>query len=377
MPAGSRNRIRAVVAIVFYILIPTMILSGCASEQVCSTKPTFFPPPPDEPRIQWLTGITSAEDVGARESQSKFSLILSGRERPDIIKKIGKANGITPHNNKLYVAETSHGRITIIDPVTGTFEYLKGLATPKGVLQAPTSITFDKEGNLYVADTGRKEIVVYDKEGNYRDAFGKDFDKASKIVAVAFFGDSLYALDLGTSRIRVLDPTTGAETRSFGYNEKPNQSLRAPVDFTIDAAGAVYVTNRGNNKVIKYDIDGNFLGSFGGIGERAGNFVRPKGITVDDAGRIYVVDAGFNIVQLFDDQFRLLTLFGWPGLETGSLNLPSGIAVTKENISYFQQFAVPGFKLELLIYVVNQYGQEFCIPRISVYGLGQMEGKKE
>jgi DNA-binding beta-propeller fold protein YncE len=354
-----------------------ILLSGCAKDLVCSTKPTFFPPPPNDPRIQWLTGITSSVDIGAKESQSSFSFFLSGREQPDIIRKIGKANGIVAHDNKLYIAETVHSRVTIIDPVNGTWEYLKGLSNPKGVLKAPANLAFDGDGNLYVADTERKEIVVYDKAGNYLNAFGKELEKGSRIVGVGVYQDRLYALDLGTSLIRILDRKTGEQIKSIGYIDKPNQSLRLPGYFTFDNNGAIYVTNTGNNKVMKYDIDGNFLGSFGGIGDRAGNFVRPRGINVDDAGRIFVVDGGFNTVSIFDDKFRLLTFFGWPGLETGSLNLPSGIAVTKENLGYFQKYAVPGFQLESLIFVVNQYGQEACIPRISVYGLGQMQGKKD
>ena len=359
------------------VALLSMVLSGCAKEVVCSTKPTFFPPPPDEPRIQWLTGITSTKDIGAREEQSSFSLVASGKEKPDVIKKIGKAYGIAAHNGKIYVAETPYGRVTVIDPAKGTFEFLKGLAHPKGALQAPVNLALDDEGNLYVADTGRKEIVVYDKQGNYVTAFGKNFGEGSKVVSVATFGNNLYALDLGISRVRVLDKKTGEEAGTFGYSDKPNQSLRAPGNFTIDAKGAVYVTNIGNNKVMKYDIDGNFLGSFGGTGDKAGNFVRPRGIAVDDIGRIYVVDGGFNVVELFDDQFRLLTLFGWPGLETGSLDLPAGIVVTKDNLDYFRKFAVPGFQVDYLIMVVNQFGQDWCVPRISVYGMGQMVGKKE
>jgi sugar lactone lactonase YvrE len=356
------------------LLVSILALSGCATEKGCSTKPTFFPPPPDKPRIQWLTGISSSDDLGEKKEQSSFSLFLTGREKPDIIRKIGKSYGIGAYNNKLYVAEAAYGRVVVVDPVNGTMEYLKGLSTPKGALKTPVNLAFDKNGNLYVADTGRKEIVVYDKHGNYVSAFGRDLDKAAKIVDVAFHNGELYALDLNTSRIRVLDPKTGQEKRVIGYIEKPNESLRAPGNLTIDDKGNIYVSNIGNNKIMKYDIDGNFLGSFGGTGERAGSFIRPRGVSVDDEGRIYVVDAGFNVVQLFDDQFRLLTLFGWPGLETGSLNLPAGIVVTKDNLDYYQRFAVPGFKLERLIFVVNQYGQDWCVPRVSVYGLGKMEG---
>jgi hypothetical protein len=109
------------------------------------------------------------------------------------------------------------------------------------------------------------------------------------------------------------------------------------------------------------------------MGDQLTQFAKPKGITVDDAGRIYVVDGGTNVVQLYDDQFRLLTFFGWPGLPYGSLNGPAGIVTSKDNIEFFQKFAAPGFKIESLVYVLSQFGQEFCIPRISVYAMGEMK----
>lgn len=369
-----QNAVKGILA----LIVTGAILSGCASEHGCSTKPTFFPPPPDEPRIQWLTGISNSKEIGVKESQSTFSIVVTGQEAASVIRKIGKSYGVAVRNGKIYVAETNEGRVTVIDPVNATFEYLKGLANPKGALQAPANLAFDKEGYLYVADTGRREIVVYDQYENYVTAFGRGLALGSKIVSVALYGENLYALDAGTSRIRVLNRKTGEETAVLGYIEKPNQSLRFPSNFTIDAKGSIYVTNTGNNKVMKYDIDGNFLGAFGANTDQLGNFVKPKGIDVDNAGRIFVADGGLNIVQIFDDQFRLLTLFGWPGLETGSLNLPAGVAVTNDAnlLRHYQKFAVKGFQLESLIFVVNQAGAEFCIPRISIFGLGQMQGGK-
>jgi len=368
--AKSRTNAKSLM-VVMLIALTAAMLAGCEPKLVCSTKPTFFPPPPDEPHIQYLTGITSSKDVGEKSSQSSFSLVVTGRETQEVIRKIGKSFGIVAHKGKLYVAESGAGRVVIVDPVTGTFDYPRGMSTPKGMLKEPINLAFDQDDYMYVADTGRKQVVVYTPAGDYaRDfSFGKDV----KIVSVAVYQGKLYALDLGTSRIRVLDRKTGEELAMFGYSEKPNQSLRAPSSFTIDNDGAIYVSNIGNNKVMKFDIDGNFLQSAGGAGDQPGQFARPKGVAVDDAKRLYVVDAGLNVVQLFDDKFRLLTFFGWPGLETGSLSLPAGIAVTKENMEYFQKFAVPGFQLESLIFVVNQFGQNMCIPRISVYGLGEMK----
>lgn len=359
-------------------LLSVLLLSGCASDQTCRyipKEPVFFPPAPDEPRIQYLTGINSTDDIGEVKKQSALSLVVTGKEQPDILKKLGKAFGIVAYKGKLYIAEGLTRRISIIDPISGTIETPAGLNIPKGALSYPVNITLDDDGNLYVADTARREIVVYDPAGNFKTSFGSGIDPKSKITDVKIYKGKLFALDLGTNRVRVLDRTTGEQQAEFGPSDKPEQALRLPGNFAIDPDGNLYITNIGSNKVIKLDQDGNFLGSFGGIGDQLGQFSKPKGIALDQAKRIYVVDGGSNVVQLFDDQFRLLTFFGWPGLPFGSLNGPAGIAISTDNIAHFQKFAAPGFKLEALIYVVSQFGQEFCIPRISVYGLGQMEKK--
>jgi hypothetical protein len=371
----ARSTGRIIRASLLLAVLPALFMTGCANEHVCSyvpSKPIFFPPAPDEPHIQYLTGINSSDDIGTAKKQSSFSLVVTGQEKPDLIKKLGKAYGITAYKGKLYLAEGMNARISIIDLAAGTIEYPSGIATPRGALKYPVNCALDDDGYLYVADTARREIVVYDPAGNYSTSF-HGTDPKTKFVDVKIYKGKLFALDLGTSRIRILNRKTGEQLEEMGFVEKADQSLRVPTDFFIDGAGNIYVTNVGNNKVIKYDQDGNYIGAFGGLGDQLGLFAKPKGITVDDAGLIYVVDGGTNVVQLFDDQFRLLTYFGWPGLPNGSLNGPAGIVTSKDNLDYFQKYVASGFKIERLIYVVSQFGQEFCIPRISVYALGQMQ----
>jgi sugar lactone lactonase YvrE len=379
MKPYAETRTNLLYVLLTCLLLSVMALSGCASEQTCSyisSKPIFFPPPPDEPHIQYLTGLNSTDDIGERKKQGGMSLVVTGKEQPDVMQKFGKAFGITIHKGKIYIAEGMYKRVSIIDPIKGTLEMPKGTETPKGALAYPINTTLDDDGNLYVADTARRQIMVYDPAGNFKAALGKGFDDPkSKITDVKIYKGKLFALDLGSNKVRVLDRNTGEQQAEFGRSEVPNQSLRLPGNFTIDADGNLYITNIGSNMVIKLDQDGNFLGSFGGIGDQLGQFSKPKGIALDKDNRIYVVDGGTNVVQLFDDKFRLLTFFGWPGLPYGSLNGPAGIAVSTEHLEHFQKFAAPGFKLEALVYVVSQFGQEFCIPRISVYGLGQMEKK--
>ena len=364
---------------VCYTLVACLLLSGCAADTTCryiAKEPIFFPPAPDEPRIQYLTGINSSDDIlGEKKKQGGISLLVTGREQANSAITLGKAYGIEVHKGKIYVVEGMNKRVSIIDVNKGTFTEPPGTRMGRGALAYPLNLTLDDNDNLYVADTTRREIVVYDAQGNFKTSYGKGLGPKSKITDVKIFNGKLFALDMGSGVVRVLDPKTGEQQAEFGNTGKAEQKLALPGNFSIDADGNLYVTNLGSNKVTKIDQDGNYLDSFGGVGDQFGQFSKPKGIALDNEKRIYVVDGGTSIVQLFNDKFRTLTYFGWPGLPFGSLNGPTGIAVSTENIDYFQKFAAPGFKVTSLIYVVNQFGQEFCIPRISVYGLGQMEKK--
>jgi len=116
-----------------------------------------------------------------------------------------------------------------------------------------------------------------------------------------------------------------------------------------------------------YDADGNHLRMIGEQGLNPGSFALPKGIAADREGRIYVVDAATQVVQLFDSEGRILMYFGNPNTSgPGSTDLPAGIAVDYDHLKFFQQYAAPGFKVEYLIFVTNQYGDQ----KVSVYGFG-------
>ena len=65
--------------------------------------------------------------------------------------------------------------------------------------------------------------------------------------------------------------------------------------------------------------------------------------------------------------------FGDPGITDGSMNLPAGVTTTRENLDYFQQLAAPGFILEDIVIVTNQYGDS----KVSIYGLGEMKGAEK
>ena len=79
-------------------------------------------------------------------------------------------------------------------------------------------------------------------------------------------------------------------------------SISDPEDITLDADGNVYVSDRLNHRIQKFDPDGNLLTIFGGEASQHGNglFYSPLGVAVDGDGNIYIVDVGAHLLQKLD-----------------------------------------------------------------------------
>ncbi|MGA7691096.1 MAG: hypothetical protein WA326_12470 [Nitrososphaeraceae archaeon] len=46
-------------------------------------------------------------------------------------------------------------------------------------------------------------------------------------------------------------------------------------DLAIDSSGDVYVADSGNNRIQKFDSDGNYITSWGSLGSGNGQFIYP------------------------------------------------------------------------------------------------------
>ncbi len=340
-----------------------LLLTGCAPKVAKKDNLVFFPPAPNPPRVQYLMGIGDSRDVEGKDTE--YSLFSMEASKGDDVKFFVKPYGIATHGDKIYVSDTLAGKVAVIDVKQKTFDWLKGGFGP-GKLKKPINMATDKEGNLFVADTIRKKIVMFDPEGNFLKVYGDAYDM--KPVDVAADDRNVYALDLSRSKILVFNKNTGKLVEGLGQDSSdPKENLSLPTNMALTDHGLFYVTNITTGLIVQLDRDGHTIGTIGKMGDGFGQFGRPKGIATDSDGRVYAVDSAHQNVQIFDKSGRLLMFFGDPGLPVGSMNLPAGIAVTNENIETFQAMAAPGFELEQVVMVVNQVGQH----RVGIYGLGK------
>jgi hypothetical protein len=67
----------------------------------------------------------------------------------------------------------------------------------------------------------------------------------------------------------------------------------------IGADRALWAFDRGTSKMLKYDLDGHFLYSWGVWGDFAGGFWGVHGFSVDQEGNFYVAEVDSGRVQKF------------------------------------------------------------------------------
>ena len=350
-PTSAAHRVTLMLALIA-ALLPA---SGYAKSLKIPAAPLFFPLPPDEPRIQYLTSFSSERQL---QGERKFFEFIVGVQKSE--RSIDKPYGIAASPGKYYICDTGEDAVEIVDLKKRKFNFFQ--PGGEGALGMPINIAVDTDGTCYITDTGRNMVLVYNGD-NYAGGLGKLNEM--KPCGVALTKSRVYVTDLQNHCVRVYDKASRNLLFTFpkpGSDKKA--TLYSPTNVATDQQGHVYVSDTGGFCVNIYDADGNFLRTFGGIGLSPGRFSRPKGIAADREGRIYVVDASTELVQLFDPQGQILMYFGDPS--HSATGLPAGIAIDYDNVAQFQKFVAPGFTVEYLILVANQAGGN----KISVFGFG-------
>jgi tetratricopeptide (TPR) repeat protein len=102
-----------------------------------------------------------------------------------------------------------------------------------------------------------------------------------------------------------------------------------PAGIAVDpVSGYVYVADKDNNRIQKFDTAGRFLIKWGSKGSADGQFDQPAGIAVDPvSGYVYVADKDNNRIQKFDTAGRFLIKWGSKGSADGQLDRPISIAI--------------------------------------------------
>ena len=185
----------------------------------------------------------------------------------------------------------------------------------------PASILALPDGGFYITSFATNDVVIFDANGESKKrlnggffGFNHPFD-----VVIAENG-YLYITEFsGDSVIRCLPD--GSEMTRFGQSGAGDGEFLGPQFIAADGNGYIYISDIGNRRISKFDLDGNFLFSFG----RRNSFFRglqePTGIAVLD-NFVYVADAQKKEIMVFDESGNYIKSMG-----ADFLNKPEGLTV--------------------------------------------------
>ena len=184
--------------------------------------------------------------------------------------------------------------------------------TGDGELWWPSSLAFDDEDHLYVADEALNRISVYDEDGNFVGKWGVGGAGAGQFNRPSFIAfDHEYNLLVSDSLNHRIQKYTkeGHFLNQWGEYGGGNGQFNMPWGLAVDSEGHIYVSDWRNDRIQKFDADGAFLDTFGGPGQGDGEFNRPAGLAVDHQSNIIVADWGNERVQVLDRDGRFMASF--------------------------------------------------------------------
>ena len=233
--------------------------------------------------------------LGAQQHDNSNAPEIPFTSVPDYLKYSPEMN----LGEVLAVAENSKGHLLVLNhPGTATSGPLYGNATTQ-------LLEFDDEGH-FVRELGQG-------------VYGFGYSHSARYDRY----DNLWIVDKGTNAVTKLNPagyvTLNLGRRPEGYDPHEHISptearhvdgyFNGPTDVGWDQDDNIYVSDGYvNSRVAKLDKHGNWIKSWGSYGTEPGQIRLPHNLGVDRSGNVYVADRSNRRIQKFDSDGNLLQI---------------------------------------------------------------------
>ncbi len=236
-------------------------------------------------------------------------------------------------------------------PQESTYRLVDGWAQlPSGVNAwgQTIGVEIDADGNLWIfhrcfstsCDEGRENVtpvLKYDASGRLVDSWGEGLF----IWPHGFFLDddgNVWTTDARGEAGKghqvkkfTSDGTLLMTLGTAGVAGEGQNTFDGPADVVVAPNGDIFVVDgHGNNRVVKFSKDGEFIMSWGGAGTGPGQFSEPHCLAFDSRGRLFVGDRRNERIQVFDQNGRYLD--EWRGI------MASGIDITDDDVLYVADY---------------------------------------
>ena len=169
----------------------------------------------------------------------------------------------------------------------------------------PTFMAWFPDGSFVVADGyANTRVVKFDADGNYLLEWGQRGNPPNETrpgyfnnvhgIAVDPETNRVFVNDRQNHRVQVFDEN-GNYLDEWHFGDPPSDIHM----FIISGDGYLWAADRGTSKILKYDLDGNFLYSWGTWGDFPGGMWGVHGMSVDQEGNFYIAEVDSGGAQKF------------------------------------------------------------------------------
>jgi kumamolisin len=259
------------------------------------------------------------------------------------------------NSGNIVVADTNNDTIRKVTPagVVSTIAGSAGLAGSTNAtgsaarFNAPSNVTVDSSGNIYVADANNNAIRKITSAGVVSTLAGRAGRTGSTNgtgtnarfnaplgVAVDSSGN-VFVADANNNLIRKITSAGAVTTFAGGGGSTlsgstdgtgTNARFNFPVDVAVDSGGNVYVADTNNDTIREITPAGvvttiagaaGISGSNDGVGTGA-RFNSPSGVRLDAAGNVYIADTNNHTIRRLTPTGIITTLAGSAGVSGSS-----------------------------------------------------------
>ena len=168
------------------------------------------------------------------------------------------------------------------------------------------AVRIDKQDNIWVVDKGSNLILKMNPQGRVQWVFGRK-GESSHLDVPPDYASQLSGI-LQRAGVAITTPANNNPRNPVPVHR--DNVFNQPTDVAWDSQGNAYFSDGYvNSRVAKVNAKGEWIASWGSLGNGPGQFDTPHGVAVSPKDEIYVADRGNRRIQVFDPSGKYLREF--------------------------------------------------------------------